>query len=250
MFLDEKGCKTTIKLENLEQHVSVCEYNLNASVVCDKGCNLPITRQQYQENNCFSHLANEVKTLRHEFSNELRFILLSDPPQWQVIQNMITNIHKLQVGSQGGGLSYAQSAHALTTTNSAFKIYYSNSTVEECVKTNFYVGLTLEGCFRESMFAFKKTNKQWIKELQNGADKDKHFLRCLKCRIGDVIECRIAFPQAFNVITSDGNSISPVCLYVNQKLIFKKVLKIPTNGFFPTIILTGNSVVRYYQKLN
>lgn len=234
----------------MEQHVRVCEYNLHASVVCDKGCNLDMTRQQYQENNCFSHLANEVKALRHEFSNELRFILLSDPPQWQVIQNMITNIHKLQVGSQVGGLSYAQSAHALTPTKSVFKIYYS--TVEECVNinTNIYVGLTLEGYFRESMFASKKTNEQRLNDLRNSVDKDKHFLHCLKCQIGDVIECRIAFPLDFKVITNDGNHSAPVYLYVNQNLIFKKVFEIPINGFFPTIILTGNSVVRYYQKLN
>lgn len=40
-----------------------CEYNSNAEVVCDKGCNLTVTRREYLMNDCCFHLKQEVVKL-------------------------------------------------------------------------------------------------------------------------------------------------------------------------------------------
>ncbi len=51
----------------MKDHVpNDCKYNPNTVITCDKGCNNLITRYEYEVNNCFSHLSNELKKLKDE----------------------------------------------------------------------------------------------------------------------------------------------------------------------------------------
>ncbi len=57
-----------MKLENLLDHRKNCEYNAEAELVCDKGCNLTVTRREYLTNNCSAHLKREIVKLSHHLS--------------------------------------------------------------------------------------------------------------------------------------------------------------------------------------
>lgn len=73
-FLDSKGCQEVVKLEHLQDHQTSCKYNPNSEIICDKGCNLKISRRGYEVNNCITHLADRVSRYEEEiikFSHEL-----------------------------------------------------------------------------------------------------------------------------------------------------------------------------------
>lgn len=79
-YTEPQGCQAVINLEKLALHVSSCEYNSSSKTVCDKGCNMKVTRQEYEINNCFSHLANKVKEQEmeiikagHDLSNQKEY---------------------------------------------------------------------------------------------------------------------------------------------------------------------------------
>lgn len=74
-LLEPKGCEAVVKLEHLKQHIIVCEYNPKGEIVCDKGCNLKITRLEYQVNDCLTHLADRLRLCEENnrnLDNELK----------------------------------------------------------------------------------------------------------------------------------------------------------------------------------
>lgn len=199
-----------------------------------------MTRRRYQENNCFAHLSNEIKTLRDEFG----FVLLSEPPQWRAVQNVITNNHKIQFGHPLLGLAYAQSEHALRPRQRFFKVYCSTLEGRVNDEINFHIGLTLEDFFRVTLFSTVRR----IEDLQSRAETGRNFISNIKCKNGAVVVCGIHFPPNF---IDDGNHSGTVYLSVNEKIKFQKSFPVPKNGFFPSIIFTDNkTVLRYYQKIN
>lgn len=60
LLSESDGCPAIIKLENLQHHLSICEYNSNSVFSCDK---------ETTKNNCSSHLANRVKAQEKDISN-------------------------------------------------------------------------------------------------------------------------------------------------------------------------------------
>lgn len=50
-----------IRLDNLQNHGFVCYYNPDTKFTCDRGCNLKITRREYQAVDCHGHLQNKVR---------------------------------------------------------------------------------------------------------------------------------------------------------------------------------------------
>lgn len=241
-----------MKLENLGNHASKCEYNinLNEEIVCDNGCNMTITRQEYRESNCLTHLAKEVTKLKvllsrqQEEITELRYesdILLNGPLKWQFTQNMhIKEPNLLKMDDNPNfNFGFAQSDHALEPTRSCFKIHLS--TLMDCVKV--WIGVTRKGYPPKTVSEKQSIRYQghYVKD-----DPDNHLV-FLKCKSGDVIQCGIEFPEDF----INGNHSAPIYLSVNQKFIFRKTFVIPNDGFFPTVFLRDTFVkVRYYQQLN
>lgn len=49
-----------MRLDNLQNHRVACYYNPDAEVTCDKGCNLKLTRREYQDVDCREHFTNRV----------------------------------------------------------------------------------------------------------------------------------------------------------------------------------------------
>lgn len=47
-------------MENLNGHdANTCKHNPNSVIICDKGCNIAITRREYESSNCLSHLSKK-----------------------------------------------------------------------------------------------------------------------------------------------------------------------------------------------
>lgn len=300
LFSEQGGCRSVVKLEKLVLHVSKCEYNMSGEVVCDKGCNIRMARREYQVENCFSHLAKEVTKLRQElceqkivFERTVKnladqlYFFVSEPPEWQHIQNIDTNGNELKVAIQNNSTvdykfailhpsarrsgyrqsafgrsdfaqraqsaevfpefdqsaevfpefnqsAFVQSTHALEPTRSHFRILISS------VHAEFQIGLTRKGYFRRmSHLRVTEQAKTRLDDITN------NYLDHLECKNGDVIECGIEFPNNFS---NDGNQSVQVYLIENQKLISNAAYVIPKGGFYPTIILKDQSVVRYCQK--
>lgn len=45
------------------EHVKSCEYNADAEIVCDQGCQLKVTRTEYIQNDCLTHSKHEMVKL-------------------------------------------------------------------------------------------------------------------------------------------------------------------------------------------
>lgn len=72
MFSTEhQGCQTVISLEHLHVHRTKCIYNPETEIICDKGCNLKITRREYNASDCITHLSNRGNR-QHEEITKLR----------------------------------------------------------------------------------------------------------------------------------------------------------------------------------
>lgn len=56
-------------MEHLKTHLANCAFHPNAKVFCDLGCNLTITRSEYQQNDCLAHLTNRVRSQEEEITN-------------------------------------------------------------------------------------------------------------------------------------------------------------------------------------
>lgn len=55
-------------LERLQHHLTECDFNPNAEVICDKGCNIKITQDEYEASNCFTHLANRQQKQQEQIT--------------------------------------------------------------------------------------------------------------------------------------------------------------------------------------
>ncbi|XP_037042977.1 E3 ubiquitin-protein ligase PDZRN3-like [Bradysia coprophila] len=62
------GCSKIMKLEGLAEHVKNCEYNCDSEIICDKGCNLTVTRRAYLTSSCSIHMKREIENLQHRVS--------------------------------------------------------------------------------------------------------------------------------------------------------------------------------------
>lgn len=92
---------------------------MNSEIICDKGCNMKITRREYEINNCFSHLANRVSAqekenekLRHDLHEQLKHKLYDQKEQFKQIltcqQEEITKLNN-EVSRQRSQLEHFES---------------------------------------------------------------------------------------------------------------------------------------------
>lgn len=239
-------------MENLEYHLSKCDYNhANRVIVCDKGCSMTITQQEYRKNDCLAHLAKEIAKLKNLLScqqqeiDELRLksdISMNGPLKWQQRQNMSIqepNILRMDT-NPNFNFGFVQSDHALGPSKSSFKIHLS--TVTDSIKV--WIGLTRKGYPAKTVI-----EKQSVR-FQGHYVKDdlENLLVFLKCKNGNVIECGIEYPNHF---IDDGNHTAALYLTVNCNSTFRKLFLVPKDGFYPTIFLRDSFVkVRYYQQIN
>ncbi|XP_054163575.1 E3 ubiquitin-protein ligase NRDP1-like [Oppia nitens] len=58
-FADD-GCQTMVTLDSLYKHVNDCYYNPKKRLICQKGCERWMTREQLQNHNCWRDLRNDM----------------------------------------------------------------------------------------------------------------------------------------------------------------------------------------------
>lgn len=246
-----------MKLENLADHSVSCEYNSNYEIVCDKGCNMSITRREYKDNNCFSHLANrlsaqekEIKKLRIELSEQRehfeRLINAGDgkssnvsftPQKWLVCYNaMIQEPNILKVNNPST-FAFVQSEQSLVPTKYSFKVHLSGT---KNWRHLIWIGLTRRGHRTD-----REPERGSIVYCGGGlviADAENVPIGP-EWKDGDIIECGIKFSTNF---IQDGDHSASVYFHRNDELIIIKPFKIPRDGFFPTICFAGrNARVKY-----
>lgn len=227
--------------------------------ICDKGCSMTVTRREYQNSNCFRHLANEVTKLRYELSEINRQkehvensnrqkqeiaelctdILMGEPPKWQQKHNMKIGTMNLLERVDFFGPTFVQSAYNLTARQSCFKIYVISPDHIGLIR----IGLTRRGYFDECLES--KVEKDFSKRFNDMIDANP-CLHEVQCKSGYVVECGVEFPKDFS---NNNNHSAEVYICVNQKLEYKATHAIPDGGFFPTIVFNwSNTKVRYCQK--
>ncbi|KAJ6636805.1 E3 ubiquitin-protein ligase NRDP1, partial [Pseudolycoriella hygida] len=199
-----RGCQAIVKLENLRHHVSECAfatpYALNEEIVCNKGCNMKVTRQQYQTDDCISHLAKEITKLKNLLSMQqeqiegLRYesdIFLKAPLTWQQTQNIcIKEPNFLKMDENPNfNFGFAQSDHALEPMKSFFKIHLTTSL--DSIK--IWVGLTRKE-FSPKCIIEKQTIRYQGLFIKDDIENN---LVLVKCKNDDVIECGIEFSIDF-----------------------------------------------------
>lgn len=114
-----------MKLEHLADHVRSCEFNSDAKVICDNGCNLTVTRQEYSNSNCLSHMKLEIENLKHrvifqrkrfeglanclyERINKLNDEVEGNRTQKQQLENVIRRQHQEIIALKNKSLANAQ----------------------------------------------------------------------------------------------------------------------------------------------
>lgn len=267
-FTESFGCQAAIPMEEARSHNASCIFKPNAILVCDKGCNMTITRRDYQEN-CFAHLEKrfssqlvemkktiedlrreqdgskilishqqeEIKKLRDEGSDQRQAILkliikTNSPPKcfWNVLHNMqilpaqpnvLEPVRKLCTWS------FAQLAEPLKHGNSFFKIQILSKAENEYI----IIALTRKGHEIVDLPGYDMGTLGYYDKGQlvvNG----KVETDLIKFHAGDIIECGINFPD--NLFTEHFPFVE-VYVIVNSQIVSKKMMKMPENGFFPSI---------------
>lgn len=259
-FSDEDGCRAIVTLENLPEHVDTCNYDPNAEIVCDRGCNLTMLRHEYNASSCLEHQKAEIdKVFARTFSrsrpnhqgeddvfNLIDEIILDNweevdmdidvvkDAKWQVFHNMKesadqddqSNILECDTKSC---YAFAQSFSFLETTKPYFRIEIVNL---DCVKY-VAIGLTskdhpidkIPGLHTGSL-GYDNTGDLIVHNKCKNVD--------LRWKVGDIIECGIKFPSNF---TNDGSTGVTLYFSRNKKLIAEENVKMPIDGFLPTVYM-------------
>src|ERR1700761_1119345 len=58
----EDGCQTIVSLESLEKHVNDCFYNPKKRLICQKGCEKWMTREELKSHNCWNDIRKDMLT--------------------------------------------------------------------------------------------------------------------------------------------------------------------------------------------
>ena len=60
-YVDD-GCQTIVSLESLEKHVNDCFYNPKKRLICQKGCEKWMTREELKSHNCWNDIRKDMLT--------------------------------------------------------------------------------------------------------------------------------------------------------------------------------------------
>ncbi len=247
-----------------------------------------MTRREFKNENCFSHLGREVTTLRHELSaleaqlseqkrkfeskvdiqaEEIRQLveenlksrqrleiveLCSDipicKPKWQQIHNMQNGPQNVLEVVQ----PYSGGICFVQSANALTRTRPSFKVhfLDSPAKYLPWIGLTRREYFSELHLNKDKSVDEQIIDIHYRIDA-YHCLFQPSLQNGDVIECGIEFNEDSlgNLLRSSGFYCAH--LSVNGNLIKKKTFKMPPDGVFPTIIFRSSDFkIRYLQKLD
>lgn len=247
-------------LENLEPHLNSCMYKPDMIVVCDKGCNLSMTRLEYQKS-CFEHLTT---FLTDKFEKEM-----------DEMKNHIEELHVL-IRRQGEAMErlVARTPRVMPQKLTWKRIYNMNlssdePSILEPLNTNRFSWAFVQFTKLEASMSFRIqvmniTDKEYVviglAHSNNFDELPGHRVGSIgyysrgevvvngkakvglqKWKNGDVIECGILIPN--NSLMAEFK-VGEVYFSINHAIVAKKKMKVPTDGFFPTIRMGsfGNSV--------
>lgn len=258
-------------IERLQSHTDNCIYQPNAIVVCDKGCNMSMTRREYLAN-CFTHLEKRFSGQLEEMKKTLEFLRREQQDSKQLIdrqQDEITRLTDVTITQRQGLVKLINTSNlppkCVWRTGHNMKISPDEPNIVELVAKSYTWG------FAQLSHSLDADNSSFKFQILSKADNDKneyimigvqrsdHFTCELpgypagsisyhdkgqlvvegkvdfglqKLRTGDVIECGIIYPDNF----SHAN-LPMVQIYfsINRRIVSKKSMKMPSDGFFPTI---------------
>ncbi|XP_037050573.1 E3 ubiquitin-protein ligase NRDP1-like [Bradysia coprophila] len=245
---ESRGCQSVLQLENLKDHVSnQCAYNPNTEIICDKGCNIAISRHEYEANNCFSHLSNALKKLQEKLDDQTKIV---NTLRWQICYNMNISISEPNILEYGqyveGELALVQSIRPLTPDNTSFKIEIlhvgENNNIAIGLAPKGYLINQQPGC-RLGSIGYHGDNGKFF----NGNGIGEVFGPIWKS--GDIIECAVQLEVYTSILFRGSSSVTvEVSFSINEQLIGKKTVKMPELGFFPTVsIRSKGGKVRYFD---
>lgn len=248
-----------MKLENLQQHLNSCQYDPNNSeIVCDKGCNLKMTRREYEYNNCTHHLLNRVSSLEEQIrklnmkTNARVSVNASNDntlPMWRTCYNMFFTVDQsnyILKGHRAGGdgLPTVQSNYSLTPENSSFKVKLD-------VGTYSFIGLTRKK-YKENRWDNIYQADESIFMLFHSGGGEVHLCHnskvekiSIESSIDSIFECGITFPYDF-----DSNRDNNVEVYYssNNVTLVRKVIVMPPDGLYPTVHLLSGFSAKYFTN--
>lgn len=248
-----------MKLENLQAHLNSCQYDPNYSgIVCDKGCNLMITRREYECNNCMQHLLNRVSSLEEKLNEKTKHSLTASvnaptdntalhAQMWRTNRNMFITMDEsnyILKGHKADGNFWptAQANYSLTSENSSFKVKMGLSG---------FVGLTRKEYGIESsddsINARDGSIFAYFNSFYNKIDLYHNHETVTICKIpsGGVFECGITLPYDF-----DSNRDNNVEVYFSSNNVthLRRVIKMPREGLYPTIILLQGASAHFLRN--
>lgn len=235
---EPKGCQGIFALEHLQDHLLKCVYNPDTEISCDKGCDLKVTRREYEENNCLTHLADKVRRQQKEIAKLSEEVcrqqeITKHIDNWQVCDNIKISIDQPNILEFDGDSNnaYAQSSSSLEPRNSNFKIHILNGGKYNSIA----IGLTRKGFttyvapgYNDGFIGYSSIGELWIDKRTEKIGQ--------KWKSGDNVECGIKFPSNF---INDGTKCVEVYFSVNEQSLITKSVKMPRDGFFPTILMFG-----------
>lgn len=245
----------------MENHCRSCKYNQNAEFICDKGCNLKITRREYEMNNCFAHLANKMA---HQEDTILKLRLhLSDQKHHfdrtiNLLQEQITQLN-YQVNHEEVQLKWKVCSkikisfdqpnilEVLGDSSSGLaQSLYSLDSAKPCFKVQILYGVSMIGLTRK-----ERTTTIGFRHMSLGYSSGRVWVDADDESIGpnwkngDIIECRIKFPNNF---INDGSMYVEVYFSLNNKLVTRKLYQMPRDGLFPTCYMTRYAKLKYFNN--
>lgn len=228
-----------VSLEYLQQHLAICEYSPKAESVCDNGCNLKVTRREYETDYCFTPNAKrmrfneqENKKLNHEVSDQREEItkLKEKNPEHREISlqkwldvatsNMRIAANILEADNLNFN-AWALSIDCLTPASPFFKIKILSVDFME-------IGLKSTNTLFQHIFY---NSNGWLNGVENKGNGHS-FL------VDDIIECGIKFSQS-----SDN-----VQVYFTHNGRLVEEIIIPNGRYFPSISMGGVNKIEYFSK--
>lgn len=210
----------------MQHHTNECAFDPNVEVICDKGCNVKMTRLEYLMENCVAHTAYRK------------------PISWTICDRMqITGVRAHILTYDGNGTrAIAQTSFSLQPSDGTFKIK-----VLRIHTGNFIgIGLTPTGNLHGIIPGCRRTIG-YYSEGYVFVDRKKPPVGP-KWKIGDIVECGVAFPN------NDGHTNAEVYFSLNGELTFKKEIQLPIDGVYPTVYMWNdkriNNTVPKIEFLN
>lgn len=283
LFSEPNGCQAIVSLEEVQRHLSKCDFDPNAKVICHKECNIKIAilseevdrqkeeiakltedlsrklEQNLTLNDEVTRSANVIQSQQVEIKKHCDGVLhllqgtmkvfntLKTPadtiPSFKICENMTTYVDQPQIlEHKGNGLeAFAQFNSSFEPSSPSFKLKVSCTLSDDLV-----IGLTRRGYSTQTSPGYKDRSVGFC-SFGHAFVNGKRRNLGQPWGNGDIVECGIKFPNDFE---NDGNTDVEIYFTINDELQFSEMMKIPYDGFFPTVYMWSKGGTPKVEILN